>query len=200
MIKPILLKALLSAALVAAGTLNASAVAFSYNSTNIPLSINDNSTTVSILVAGSTATINDLNVYLDVDHTFTGDLRISLFHVETATSVLLFDRRGGGGNNIGPATFDDEATTAIGAGSAPFLGAFRPEGLLSAFDGQSLNGTWKLSVSDVAWLDTGYLQAWGIRGDASVPGNNNTTVPDGGLTVFMLATALGGLALLRKKL
>ena len=41
--------------------------------------------------------------------------------------------------------------------SAPFAGSFRPESPLSAFNGKSVNGTWKLRVTDTAALDVGTI-------------------------------------------
>ena len=72
--------------------------------------------------------------------------------------------RGGSGQNFGtgandcsgtPTVFDDAAATSITTGTAPFAGTFRPEGLLSTFNGKAINGTWRLRVSDTAALDTG---------------------------------------------
>src|SRR5262249_34158313 len=54
-----------------------------------------------------------------------------------------------------PTVFDDSAPIAIGSGSAPFAGAFKPDSPLSAFNGKAVNGTWILRVSDTAALDTG---------------------------------------------
>ena len=56
--------------------------------------------------------------------------------------------------------FDDEATTAIGNGQAPFTGAFQPESPLSTFDGGGSKGFWTLTVSDRAWWDNGTLNSW----------------------------------------
>jgi len=58
---------------------------------------------------------------------------------------------GGTGDHYRGTQFDDAATTAITAGSAPFTGRFRPEQTLSTtalgdFRGMSAAGTWRLSV------------------------------------------------------
>jgi hypothetical protein len=76
--------------------------------------------------------------------------------------VLLANRRGSSGDNFTDTVFDDEAATAIGSGAAPFTGSFRPEEPLSALDGKSITGQWKLRVSDQAGEDTGTLDSWGI--------------------------------------
>ena len=116
----------------------------------------------STLNIGGTAKISDLNVRVSqITHTFDGDLVISVIGPD-GTTVLLSNRRGGGGDNFTDTVFDDEAATAISAGSAPFTGSFRPEQPLSAFDGKPAAGQWKLRISDEAGDDTGTLSGWGL--------------------------------------
>ncbi|HUI26905.1 MAG TPA: hypothetical protein VL403_12545, partial [Candidatus Kryptonia bacterium] len=67
------------------------------------------------IVVATQAMIADLNVRLDVTHSFVGDLKVSLTHVETGTSVVLLDRPGipasvdGCGRDDISCAFDDEA-------------------------------------------------------------------------------------------
>ena len=44
--------------------------------------------------------------------------------------------------------FDDEASTSIYDGTAPFAGSYQPDGSLSNFDGQSITGTWQLLITN----------------------------------------------------
>ncbi len=48
-----------------------------------------------------------------------------------ATMVELSTDNGSTGDNYTNTVFDDEASTAITAGTAPFTGSYRPEGSLS---------------------------------------------------------------------
>ncbi len=107
--------------------------------------------------------IADLNVKIRANHTFDGDLSMDLIGPD-GTTVNLVNRRGSSGANFGsgtndcsgtPMVLDDAAATAISAGVAPFAGSFRPETLLSAFNGKSLTGLWRLRVTDAAAGDTG---------------------------------------------
>jgi subtilisin-like proprotein convertase family protein len=180
-------KTLLSLALLASAAFQASALPFAYDSANVPLAIPDLATTSSILVLSDSGVINDLNVYVNLTHTSDFDLRISLRHNDTATTVLLFNQLAGSGADFAGTIFDDEAATSISAGTGPFAGTFRGEGLLSAFDGQSLSGTWTLIVDDGAALDVGTLLAWGIRGDAA-----SVAVPEGGFSAALLGLGLLG--------
>ena len=99
-------------------------------------------------------TIGDLNVQLTLNHTWDSDLAIYL--VGPGGNSMLFNRRGGSGDNI-YATFDDQASAAIGEGAAPFEGTFRPESSLSVFNGESTAATWALYIYDVAPGDTGNI-------------------------------------------
>ncbi len=118
-------------------------------------------------------TVTDVNVTVTLAHTYMSDLRVSLIS-PTGTIVQLFNRRGGSANNMTGATFNDEATTAISAGAAPFSGSFRPEQVLSAFDGQNPIGTWTLRVQDLARTDVGTITAISL-GIATNPGDSATT-------------------------
>ena len=115
-------------------------------------------------------TLLDLNVAVTVHHTYVGDLVLILEHQETGTSVTLIDRPGVPGGAYGcsgndmEALLDDEAKSPVETECAPavptILGAFRPNDPLANFDGQSLSGTWKLTISDRASYDTGLLVEW----------------------------------------
>lgn len=125
----------------------------------------------SIAVTGVAATqlgtdVELTNVDLIIEHTFDGDLDISLI-APSGTSVELSSDNGSSGDNFGdPAdascqsvtSFDMAATTAITAGAAPFIGSFIPEGDFSDFDGDNPNGVWILQVCDDAGEDLGELE------------------------------------------
>jgi subtilisin-like proprotein convertase family protein len=93
--------------------------------------------------------IVDVNVRLNVSHTSVGQLTVNLRHPD-GTLVFLSNRRGGSGDNFVNTVFDDEASTAIAAGIAPFTGAYRPDSTLSILDGKTAQGTWSLEILDNA--------------------------------------------------
>lgn len=96
------------------------------------------------------ATVIAVSVKLDIDHTFIGDLLITLTS-PAGTEVVLHDRRGGSSNDI-RATFDQNSAPA-----------------LAQLTGEALQGDWTLSIRDLARLDTGRLNSWELEvlGDRS---------------------------------
>ena len=46
---------------------------------------------------------------------------------------------------------------------APFAGTYRPQGLLSDFDGELIGGNWKLQITDDGLDDEGALLAWYVE-------------------------------------
>ncbi|MGH9968787.1 MAG: proprotein convertase P-domain-containing protein, partial [Pyrinomonadaceae bacterium] len=137
----------------------------SYSTGNIAVPIPDVATVEVPITVPDNGVVNDVNVRVRLNHTFDGDLVISLVHPD-GTVIPLASNRGGSGQNFGtgandcsgtPTVFDDEAGTAISAGIAPFAGSFRPESPLSGMDGKPTPGTWKLRVADTAALDVGTI-------------------------------------------
>jgi hypothetical protein len=81
--------------------------------------------------------ITNLSVDVDIEHSFRGDLRVSL--QRGSTSVTLHNRDGGGADDL-VASFD-----------------------VDDFDGEDMQGEWNLVVTDEAALDTGRLRSWSLR-------------------------------------
>lgn len=133
------------------------------------LSIPDNSAggVSDTLVVSQTGDLTDLNVQLQLDHTYVGDLIVDLTHEGTGTTVSLLNRPVGGNcaaNNI-DVVFDDQGNADANdtCDADPAIGGvLRPVGALADFNGQSLAGSWRLSVSDNAGVDLGVLQRWCI--------------------------------------
>jgi subtilisin-like proprotein convertase family protein len=135
-----------------------------------PVTIPDVSTINSdLLVPVSAGRIADLDVSLNIAHTFDGDLDVFLTHVSTGTSIVLFNDVGGTNEGF-QIRLNDEAGTDIGGATNPKLdgaisGTFNPIGasLLSSFDGQDASGLWRLTIVDDAAPDTGALMSWALH-------------------------------------
>ncbi len=131
------------------------------NNTSVPLP--DVATTnIPITVAGFAGSLGKVTLSLHLTHTFDSDLNISLISPD-GTIIDLSSANGGAGDNYGTSCasrtiFDDNAAISITAGIAPFVGTFKPEGALAAFNGKSgvqVNGNWTLRIADVAAIDVG---------------------------------------------
>lgn len=134
------------------------------SSTDVPKTISDNSTVVSSLtVSGLSASVRDIDLNIDLVHTYTGDLAITLVS-PNGRRVQVFNRHGGSGDNI-ITNLNDEAGTSVTTGTPPYTGSFRPFQALSLLDGGSANGTWRLEIADLAGGDVGTLRGWSLRID-----------------------------------
>jgi subtilisin-like proprotein convertase family protein len=128
----------------------------------------DNGSTSNAITVSDARSIQDLNVSLNVAHTYVGDLIFTLVH--NGATVALIDRPGVPGSTYGcsgdniVATLDDEASQPVesqcASGTPTINGAFRPNALLSGFDGLAIDGTWTLNVTDAASGDTGTVNQW----------------------------------------
>jgi uncharacterized repeat protein (TIGR01451 family) len=130
-----------------------------FTSIDTPISIVDNTTFTSVVTVAENDAVLDVDVRLNIIHTYDGDLDIFLIGPE-GTRVELTSDNGGTGENFVDTIFDDEAQTSITAGSAPFTGSFRPEGSLATLDGLQSTGNWTLEVTDDAGADQGQLVDW----------------------------------------
>ncbi len=126
-----------------------------YHSTDVPKPITDLSSFNSITNVSDAYCIGDVDVSVDITHTFKGDLIVELTSPE-GTTVRLHNRTGSSDDNI-VATYDQ--------------GVFDPDGpgALTDFNGEIVTGTWTLTVSDNANIDTGTLNAWSLRIATSGP-------------------------------
>jgi len=132
-----------------------------------PISIPDpgpitSTVTIAAPANGTVGSITDVDVELTLTHPTVGELSADLTAPD-GTVVHLFSAVGSSGANMTGLILDDEATTPISAGTAPFSGRFRPSGSLAALDGKPPVGQWSLSVTDGTANHTGALIAWALR-------------------------------------
>jgi len=122
--------------------------------------LNSDATSTSMGTIGVDADID--NVTVDLSHTFTGDLDITLIS-PVGTMLDLTSDNGGGGDNFTSTVFRDGAPN-ITTGTAPFTGEFQAEGgtFAATYDGEAIAGDWTLSIFDDANGDTGTLNSWSI--------------------------------------
>ena len=123
---------------------------YTYVATDLPLPINDNSTTTSYIVVNDAYCIGDVDIELDLTHTYIGDLEVDVTSPE-GTTVRLHDRSGGGDDDL-HMYYDEQ-------------GGDLPEGpgMLSDWEGEIVTGTWTMTVTDNAGADTGTLDHWALK-------------------------------------
>ncbi len=166
-------------------------------STDTPIAIPDNSAAgaISTIAATDTSIVQHVDVTVNVTHTFDGNLTLSLI-TPAGTTIPLALRRGASGDNYTDTVFDDEASTTIASGTAPFTGSFRPENPLSLADGLSGAGNWRFRVLDVAGQNIGTMDDWSLGLSyapiACVPVGFPPPVPDGSFGVAMTASRASG--------
>jgi subtilisin-like proprotein convertase family protein len=93
--------------------------------------------------------VGAMTLFVDITHTFVGDLQVALTG-PTGKRVVVHRRRGGGDDNL-------IATYPSGDG-----------GVLEPFVGLPAAGTWTLSVSDRARRDVGKLNRWRLVVESGV--------------------------------
>jgi subtilisin-like proprotein convertase family protein len=99
------------------------------------------SDSIDIVTAGD---ISGVNVWVDITHTWVGDLQVMLT-APSGSEILLHDRSGGSQDNL-IKTYSQENLTAM-----------------KTLIGQSAQGTWVLRVIDLAGRDTGKLNRWDLK-------------------------------------
>ncbi|MDX9911819.1 MAG: proprotein convertase P-domain-containing protein [Phycisphaerales bacterium] len=124
---------------------------FVYPSLDTPRAINDNTSFDSVINVPDSFCVGDVEVDVDLTHSFSGDLIIELIAPD-GTTVRLHDRTGSS-DDYTPRRYDDDGGGVLPDGP----------GELADFEGVFSVGAWTLRVSDNANLDTGTLNAWSLR-------------------------------------
>jgi len=114
----------------------------------------------SVINLTNNITIADVNVTIDISHTYIQDLVISLIAPD-ATEVVLFNRECAGENDIS-VTYDDDTSATIIC-SEPVTGTAKPANPLSAFNSKNSNGNWTLKVVDNYNEDIGTINSWTLE-------------------------------------
>ena len=112
-------------------------------------SIPDNGTVSSTLDIAAEGLVEEVQAYLDIEHTRIGDLRVELTSPGGVT-VVLHNQDGGGEDRLTVIYHPDRNSTHA-------LAALRD------FDGQEAAGGWSLKVSDRATQNIGRLLSWGLK-------------------------------------
>jgi subtilisin-like proprotein convertase family protein len=183
-------------------------------------SIPDNNPTgaFSDIVVADNFLINDITVGLSsLTHTWTGDLIATLTHVDTNTTVDLFNRvrkttQSGLGDSsnlndsynfndaftgdlwIAAASLDSSSTIPGGDYFPTGAGSSAKVPMLTTISGLPSSGTWRLKISDNSQDDLGTLGSWSLN----LQGSSPASVP-GPLPLLGAGAAFGWSRRLRKR-
>lgn len=98
----------------------------------------------STIVIAQSGTVAQIKVGVDIQHTYIGDLRVTLIS-PAGRRAILHPQLGGSADNL-VVTFDSTVP-----------------GVLSGMVGQPMMGVWTLNVSDRARVDVGTFRSWSIE-------------------------------------
>ena len=103
--------------------------------------------------------VNHIEVEVDIDHTYRGDLRVSLVAPDGA-AIVLHDREGGNASDL----------------KARYTPANTPALATLIQNQPSAAGSWALRVVDLASWDVGKLNRWRLKLDVAAPAKQQTVV------------------------
>lgn len=140
-------------------------------SPNVPVTIptTANATVNSTQNVTATGIISDANITVNIAHTWVNDLRVTLIS-PAGTQVQLVNRpcTSASLRNI-TATFDDSGVPVVCGNNPAISGTVIPVQALSAFNGESMNGTWTLRVLDSFAGDGGTINGWTLNLCSNTP-------------------------------
>ena len=187
---------LLTLACLTGGLEEATADTFTSPASPVATQANQTVSVDVVVPATQSVTIRDVNVTIDIKHTFLSDLRIFLKH--NGTTVLICNRVGAQGGNtfydiddFHFTTLDDEAPMnldGVDFTNDLLMQSYQPDNPLSAFDGTSSGGTWTLDVFDI---DEGIGNVTGIINCFSITFNGESRTKDLGSTGQIAVPGLG---------
>ena len=119
--------------------------------------------TTSIINMDQNAVITDVNLTLNIEHTWIADLEVKLIAPDGVTEITLFEDVGSNGDNFTNTVLDDDASTDVSSGESPFTGSYSPTGSLNDLNGIMSAGDWTLHINDDANQDGGNLIDWSIQ-------------------------------------
>lgn len=151
------------------------------NSTSIPIPDGagagvEGTPVISTINIPSSIILNDVNVTVNITHTYIEDLKLVL-KSPSGTQVVLYANNCGGQDNIN-VIFDDAGTTAINCGSL-FQEVVTPLSALLPLNAENAQGDWTLTVTDNYNNDTGTLNSWAIEVCETVTSTNSTLLNTG---------------------
>jgi subtilisin-like proprotein convertase family protein len=130
------------------------------------LAIVDNTIiTDTVIVSGQGTNLWDVDLTVDINHTWAADLDIYLIS-PAGTRITVTTDNGGGNDDVFTGSLFDESAVD-NALNYPYVDlttatTLAPEGHFHFLAGEDPNGTWTLEVGDDATIDTGIWNSWSL--------------------------------------
>ncbi len=172
--------------------INGGTVVVNINAGSLAIPDNDaNGVSHSFNVTNTTGPILDVNVGVNITHTFAGEITVQITHL--GQTVTIIDRPGhptlplGNTANGFACIMDDEGDEPIeNILVEPMGGVFVsppnyiPNQLLAAFDGMERSGLWTIKVIDAEAGDTGTIDSWSLHFETDPISDdcNGNDIPD----------------------
>lgn len=125
---------------------------------------------INATVPSSDSFVSDVNVNVDVSHSYFSDIQMELRSPQATTVKLLYNGCGTSDSSL-KINFDDAGGDLVCGNTA--LQTVAPLGVLSDFNGENPQGTWSLRIRDIFTNDTGVLNAASV----TICTQNYTLVP-----------------------
>lgn len=157
------------------------------------------STTTSEIIIPESGMVNEVTVSMDIAHSWIGDLTVTLESPTGKKAVIL--REICGNEDQIKLIFSNNGSGTIPCSPPVSENIFAPVESFEIFNGEEINGTWKLLVADGVELDGGILKSWSLEVCRKVENNeplniliSNTTNPNcnGTNTGSIQASVVGG--------
>ncbi|MCU0371952.1 MAG: T9SS type A sorting domain-containing protein [Ignavibacteria bacterium] len=128
-----------------------------------------------ITVSNIPGMISSAELFLAVDHTYIGDLIITVTSPNNRTRSLT-NYNGGSGKNILSFFGDNFPNSVTNTSYLPPWGFIKPLSVFGDFSGSPANGKWRIRIVDGVSGDNGVLKGWGLKFDISTGNGNQPNV------------------------
>jgi hypothetical protein len=134
-----------------------------YKAKDTPIGIPDNDLTgivSNVRIINAIGTIANGALFLNVTHTYDGDVEVRLTAPDAASYDITIANGGPGVDYID--TIFEATCPPISGGAPPYSGCYAPDGDVLPLLGTSGQGLWQLNVLDNFAQDTGTLDNWAL--------------------------------------
>ena len=117
----------------------------------------------SITISGVAGNVSSAEVFLAIQHLYVGDLQVTII-APNGTQAMVLNRAGSSGKHI-LTIFKDNfifGTSDANNFLPPWSPFVKPDYPMGTFGNSSIEGVWKIKITDAASGDIGRLTEWGI--------------------------------------